>query len=162
MLGIIIYCTVFTLAYAWALVWILERKEEKYRQGSISFTDVFIVVAFVVIFVYLSNIVVLIRWTRSAYLYDLFLITGLAGFGVYRETMYKARAAKVRHRQRAEVRLLESHIAKDPSNAAYFERLSEVYEKLGEKESALAAAKMAAKLDPAVRNDWRVKQLEEK
>jgi len=37
-----------------------------------------------------------------------------------------------------------------------------VYEKLGEKEKALTAARMAAKLDPAVRNAWRVKMLEEK
>lgn len=162
MLGIIIYCTVFALAYTWALVWILERKEKRYGQGSISFTDAFSVGAFTVIFVYFSNIMVLIRWPRSAYLYDLALITALAGFGVYKETLYKARAAKVRHRQRAEVRLLEGHIAKDPANAAYFERLSEVYEKLGEQEDALTAAKMAVKLDPAVRNTWRVKQLEEK
>ena len=162
MLGILIYCTVFALAYTWALVWILERKEKKYAQGHISFTDAFSLGSFVIIFVYFSNIVVLIRWTRSAYIYDLALITALAGFGVYKETVYKARAAKANHRQRAEVRLLEHHIAKDPANAAFYERLSEVCEKLGENEKALATAKMAAKLDPAVRNTWRVKQLEEK
>ena len=42
-LAIIIYCTVFALAYAWALVWILERKEKRYGQGSISFTDAFVI-----------------------------------------------------------------------------------------------------------------------
>ena len=161
-LGIIIYCTVFTLVYAWALVWILERKEKKYRQGSISFTDAFMVGAFVLIFVYFSNIVVLMRWTRSAFIYDIALITGLAAFGVIRETSYKARAGKVNRRLRAEARLMEGYLAKDPVNAAYFERLSEVREKLGEKEKALAAARRAAELDPIVKNTWRVKQLEEK
>ncbi|MDO8804212.1 MAG: hypothetical protein Q7R35_07265 [Elusimicrobiota bacterium] len=162
LLGIIIYCTVFALVYAGALVWILERKEKEYRQGSISFTDAFIVGASVVIFVYLTNIVVLMSWPRAAATaYDIVLVTALAAFGVYRETAYKARAWKTRRRLRAETRLLEWHVAKDPANAAYYERLSEVYEILGEKEKALVAARMAAKLDPAVKNTWRVKQLEE-
>ncbi len=159
---IIIYCTVFTLVYTWALVWILERKEKEYGQGSISFTDAFMIGAFVVIFVYFSNIVVVMRWTRSAFIYDLALVTGLAAFGVYRETSYKARAGRGSRRLRAEARLMEGYIAKDPVNAAYFERLSEVREKLGEKDKALAAARRAAELDPIVKNTWRVKQLEEK
>ncbi|OIO05070.1 MAG: hypothetical protein COX65_00880 [Elusimicrobia bacterium CG_4_10_14_0_2_um_filter_56_8] len=160
-LAIIIYCTVFALAYAWALVWILERKEKRYGQGSISFTDAFVVGSFVIILVYLSNIVVLIAWTRYAFLYDLGLITCLAAFIAYRETAYKARAARKKRRLRAEARLLERYIKKDPSNTAYLERLSEVYEKTGEFKKALAAARLAAKLDPAVKNTWRVKQLEE-
>lgn len=161
-LEIVIYCALFTLSFAWALVWILERKEKRYGQGSISFTDAFSVGAVVTIFVYFSNIVVFMRWPRSALFYDIALITGLAAFGVYRETAYRARALKGRRRLRAEVRLLERYVVNDPANAAYFERLSEVYEKLGEKEKALAAARMAARLDPAVSNAWRVKQLEEK
>ncbi len=161
-LSLIIYCTVFALAYAWALVWILERKEKKYLQGSISFTDAFLVGAFIIIFVYFSNIVVLMRWPRSALTYDIILVTALAAFGTYRETFYKARSRKTGTRRRAEARLLEIHIAKDPDNPAYYERLSEVYEKLGEKEKALAAARRAAELDPAVKNTWRVKQLEDK
>ena len=161
-LGIIVYCTLFTLAFAWALVWVLERKEKKYGQGSISFTDAFSVGSVVIIFVYFSNIVVFMRWPRSALAYDVALITALAAFGVYRETSYKARARKGNRRLRAEARLLEWHLSKDPANAAWFERLSEVYEKLWEKAKALAAARMAAKLDPAVRNAWRVKTLEGK
>ena len=158
-LAILSYCTVFCLAYAWTLVWILERKEKRYRQGSVSFTDAFIINSLVIIFVYLSNIVVLIHWGSSAFLYDIALIAALAGFGTYKETTYKVCAARIARRQRAEVRLLEYHIGKDPANAAYFERLSEVYEKLGEKEKALEAARMAAELHPDVRNTWRVKQL---
>ena len=161
-LGIIVYCTLFTLAFAWALVWVLERKEKKYGQGSISFTDAFSVGSAAIIFVYFSNIVVFMRWPRSALAYDIALLTCLAAFGVYRETSYKVRARKGNRRLRAEARLLERHLSKDPANAAWFERLGEVYEKLGEKEKALTAARMAVKLDPAVRNAWRVKTLEEK
>lgn len=162
LLGIVIYCTLFSLAYAWTLVWILERKDKKYRQGTVSFTDALLPASLVIILVYVSNIVVLVRWGGSAALYDIALIAALAGFCVYKETRYKFRAAKVNHRQRAEVRLLEYHITKDPSNAAYFERLSEVYEKLGDKEKAMAAARRATEIAPDVRNTWRVKQLEGK
>ena len=161
-LTIVVYCTVFALAYVWALVWILERKEKKYGQGSVSFTDAFSVGACATIFVYFSNIVFFMRWPRSAFGYDVALVTALAAFGAYRETGYRARALKVNRRRRAEARLLERYTARDPANAAYFERLSEVYEKLGEKEKALGAARTAARLDPAVKNAWRVKMLEEK
>lgn len=160
-LGVVVYCTVFAAVYALALVWILERREKKYRQGSISFTNSFLVGSFLLIFVYFSNIVVLLRWTDSAFLYDIVLVTALAGFGTYRETVYKAGALESGRRLRAEVRLLELSIENDGTNAACFERLSEIYEKLGEKEKALATARKAAELDPAVRNTWRVRQLEE-
>lgn len=162
LLGIVVYCSLFALAYAWTLVWILERKEKKYRQGITSFTDALLPGSLVIVFVYISNIVALMRWGSSAALYDMALIAAMAGFCVYKETRYKLRAAKVDHRRRAEVRLLEYHITKDPANAAYFERLSEVYEKLGEREKALAAARHATKIAPDVRNTWRIKQLEGK
>ncbi len=159
---ITVYCVVFALAYAWALVWILERKEKRYGQGSFSFTDAFLAAALTGMMVYFTNTIAIMAWPGSALFYDLVLLAGLGAFGLYRETSYKTRAARVSRRQRAEARLLERHIKNDPANAAYFERLSEVYEKLGEKEKALAAARMAARLDPAVRNTWRVKMLEEK
>ncbi len=156
------YCIFFALAYAWALVWILERKEKKYGQGSFSFTDAFLVASLLGMMVYFTNTIVIMAWPGSALFYNLALLAGLGAFGIYRETAYKARAAKAARRQRAEARLLERHVKNDPANAAYFERLSEVYEKLGEKEKALEAARMAARLDPAVRNAWRVRMLEEK
>lgn len=161
LLWIIIYCTVFALAWAWALVWILERKDRIHLAGSASFTDAFLLGAFFLIFIYISNMVVLVRWPRSAFFYDLALVTGLAGFGLYKETTYKVLAAFRWKRLRDEALALEWNIAKDPSNGAYYERLSEVYEKMGKKDRALEAAKAAAKLDPAVSNALRVKHLEE-
>jgi cytochrome c-type biogenesis protein CcmH/NrfG len=65
------------------------------------------------------------------------------------------------HRRRAEIRLLQIYIAKDPANAAYFGRLGQLYEKLGEKAQALEAARMAEKLEPTERNRCRIKHLEE-
>lgn len=154
------YCTVFALLWAWGLVWILERKEKKYREGRVNFTDAFLAGSFCLVFVYISNIVVLVRWPRAGILYEAALVTALAGFMFYRESGYKARAALRLHRLRAEVRLLETHLAKDPANASYHERLSELHETLGDKARALENARLAAKLEPTVRNAWRVKNLE--
>jgi len=161
LLWIIVYCTVFALAWTWALVWIIERKETRYTEGGVSFTDAFLIGAFLLIFVYISNIVVLIRWPRSAVVYDLLLVTGLAGFGLYKETLYKARAAFRWKRLRDEALALEWNITKDPANGAYYERLSEVYEKMGRKRRAIEAARAGAKLDPSIKNALRLKHLEE-
>ena len=66
-----------------------------------------------------------------------------------------------RHRLRAEIRLINIYISKDPSNTAYYGRLCDVYAKLGEKKNALEAARMAYKLEPTARNKVRIEQLEE-
>ncbi len=158
---ILLYCTVFSLAYSWVLVWILERREKKYGQGALSFTDAFLSGAVTLVLVYASSLGLLTRSYRAGITYDVALLTALAGFCLYRESLYRLRAKRMRHRRLAEIRLLNAHIAKDPSNAVYYERLSEVFERLGETGEALEAARMAAKLDPAVRNQWRVRQLEE-
>lgn len=158
---IIIYSTLFALATTWALVSIIERKETAYMQGGVSFTDAFLIGAFFLLFIYISNMIILIRWPRSAILYDLAVVTGLAGFGLYRETRYKLRGVFRRRSLREEALNLEWNIAKDPANAAYYERLSEVYEELGNKARALEAARAAEKIDPErMRNSWRIKHLE--
>ncbi|HAT72173.1 MAG TPA: hypothetical protein DCS63_05095 [Elusimicrobia bacterium] len=160
LLWIIVYCTVFALAWAWALVWVIEREDKTFMHGTISFADAFLVGAFSLIFVYISNIIVIIRWPRSAFLYDLLLVTGLAGFGLYKETVYKTRAVLSWKRLRDEALALEWNITKDPANGAYYERLSEVYEKMGKTRRALEAAREAEKLGPSVKNALRIKYLE--
>jgi len=89
-----VYCAVFALAYAWGLVWILERKEKRYGLGTGSYTDAFLSAAFVSVFVYFSNVVALLKWPRSAPAYDLALLAVLAAFGLRREKSYRARAKK--------------------------------------------------------------------
>ncbi|MDA8130651.1 MAG: tetratricopeptide repeat protein [Elusimicrobia bacterium] len=161
LLQALVFSAVFSLVYAWVVVWILERREKKYGQGLPNFTDAFIAGAFSLIFAYLSNIIVIMRWPESTARFNVLLITVLAGFCLYRESMYKLAQKKADHRRRAEIRLLQIHISKDPANAAYFCRLAEVYERLGEKDQALEAARMAAKLEPTERNRCKIKQLDE-
>lgn len=157
----LVYSTVFALAYSWVLVWILERREKKYGQGALSFSDAFLAGSVTLVLVYLSNLFVFIIWPRSAASFNVLLITALAGFCFYKESSYKLQQKRIAHRWRAEVRLLNIYISKDPANAAYFGRLSDLHCKLGEKERALEAARMAEKLEPSERNRWRIKQLTE-
>jgi len=103
--------------------------------------------------------VVMMRWTSAVFTYDLVLLAGLGAFAVYKEALYRTRDRAVSRHLRAEARLLERYMRKDPGNAAYFERASEIYEKLGDREKAVEAARMAAQLDPTVRNSWRFKDL---
>lgn len=159
LLAVLVYGLVFALVYAWAVVWLLERRDRRYRQGAASFTDAFLPGSFVLIFVYISNIVVLVRWPSSAVMFDLTLLGGLAAFAAYRELLYRARQRSGTRKLRAEARLLERYMKKDPGNAALFERASEVYEELGERALAVEAARMAAELDPTVRNSWRFREL---
>lgn len=155
------YCAVFAAAYAWVLVWILERREKKYGQGETAFSDAFLAGALALISVYLSNLAVLLLWPRSAAAFNVLLVTLLAGFCLYRESVYKLERKRAERRRRAEIRLLNVHIAHDPANAAWFGRLAELYDRLGEKKRALEAAAMAEKLEPTERNRWRLKRLKE-
>lgn len=155
------FSTFFALAYSWVLVWILERREKKYGQGALSFSDAFLAGSATLVLVYLSNIFVFIIWPHSAASFNVLLVTALAGFCLYKESTYKLQQKRIAHRWRAEVRLLNIYISKDPANAAYFGRLSDLHCKLGEKDRALEAARMAEKLEPTERNRWRIKQLNE-
>jgi len=155
------YSTVFALVYSWVVVWIIERREKKYGQGTILFSDAFLAGSVTLVFVYLANILVFVMWPRSAATFNVFLVTALAGFCLYRESVYQLDAKKIRHRLLAEVRLVNIYICKDPANAAYYGRLCDIYAKLGEKGPALEAARMANKLEPTTRNRLRIQQLQE-
>lgn len=155
------YSTLFALAYSWVLVWILERREKKYGQGALSFSDAFLAGSVSLFLVYISNFAVLMLRPASAGSFNVLLVTALAGFCLYKESTYKLQEKRIAHRRRAEVRLLNIYISKDPANAAYFGRLSDLHSKLGEKDRALEAARMAEKLEPTERNRWRIKQLNE-
>lgn len=153
------YATLFALAYSWVLVWILERREKKYGQGALSFSDAFLTGSVSLFLVYISNFAVLIMRPSSAGSFNVLLVTALAGFCLYKESTYKLQQKRIAHRWRAEVRLLNIYISKDPANAAYFGRLSDLHARLGEKDRALETARMAEKLEPTERNRWRIKQL---
>lgn len=61
-----------------------------------------------------------------------------------------------------EIMALKRMLQIDPLNAFCFERLSELYEKIGEHDSALRAAQEAVRLDPSVPNRQRLDELQKK
>jgi len=158
---IIGYCTLFALTYAWALVSIIERGEKKYRQSPVSFNDSLLAGSFILLAVFISNIAIMIKAPRNALFYNLALLTGLLGYMIYREAGYRRLESGRDRNLRTEMRVIDHHSANDPSNAVFFERASEIFEKLGELDNALEAARRAAKLGPTVHNLWRLKHLEE-
>ncbi|OGR78847.1 MAG: hypothetical protein A2X32_08340 [Elusimicrobia bacterium GWC2_64_44] len=160
-LKVLAYCTAFALVYSWIVVWIIERREKKYGQGTIMFSDAFLAGSLTLFCVLISNLLVFVMWPTSAASFNVFLVTLLAGFCLYRESVYQLDAKKIRHRLRAEARLVNIYISKDPANAAYYGRLCDIYAKLGEKAPALEAARMANKLEPTARNRVRIQQLQE-
>lgn len=155
------YSTVFAILFSWVVVWVIERREKKYGLGTVQFSDAFLAGSVTLVFVYLANTLVFALWPLSALRFNVFLVTALAGFCLYKESAYQLDARKIRHRLRAEIRLVNIYISKDPSNTAYYGRLCDIYAKLGEKGNALEAARMACKLEPTARNRLRVEQLEE-
>lgn len=161
MMSILLYATVYALLYAGVLVWILERRGRKYGQGPLTFPEALVAGSLVLVVVYFINIIVLLTRPGAAAAFNLGLTGALAAFCLFREAGYRRRAKKYLRRQRAEARLMRVYLKKDPGNGACHERLSELYEKLGEKDKALESARSAVKLDPSVKNVWRVKQLEE-
>lgn len=88
----IFYCAGFALVCAWAVVWILERKEKKYGQEAASFTDAFPAGAAVLVFVFLSALSLLFKNLRAAALYGLALTAALLLFIWRKEAGYRARA----------------------------------------------------------------------
>lgn len=161
-LGILAFNGLFAVAFSWALVWAIERREKKYGLAGPSLSDAFLAGALSLFFSFLGGVSVMFLWPR---LYSTFVVgacTALAGYCLYRESLYKLERRRIDHRLRAEVRLINIHISKDPSNAAYYHRLTDLYEKLGDARQALQAAEMALKLEPTVRNHLRADHLRRK
>lgn len=89
-------CAAFAFAYAGAVIWILERRDKKYRLGSTSFMDAFPAGAAVVLAVFLSTLLLLLKNPKAAALYAALLAAGLAFFILRREAAYRSRAKNKR------------------------------------------------------------------
>lgn len=161
-LAVLSFNALFAVAFAWTLVWVIERREKKYGLSGPALSDAFLAGALALFFAFLGGVAAMVLWPRHYGTFVVGAATALSGFCLYRESLYKLERRRVTHRLRAEVRLLNMHISKDPSNAAYYVRLAELGEKLGDRPTAAGAAAMAFKLEPTVRNRLRLEQLQGK
>jgi len=163
-LGVIIFCSLFALAFSGVVVWILERKVETSRREVTPLAYSFLAGSVTFTFVYISNRLFFPHWPKITAVFNLAALAGIFIFPVLRKKLrhhYRHRRPKIgkKHRRRAEAAALEHMLEQDPLNAFCLEKLSEIYDEMGKKERALEAAQEAFRLDPTMRNKWRVEDL---
>ena len=163
--GVIIFCSVFALAFSGAVMWMLERKSRASRRKILPFSHSFLGGCVTFSVVYVLNRLIFPGWPKATAAFNLALLTAMFTFRVLRKKLlrrFRRRRPKTvkKHHRDSEAEALEHMLEKDPLNACYLERLSVIYEEKGEHDRALEAAHKAVKLDPTMKNKWRVEDLE--
>lgn len=159
--GVILFSSVFALAYAGAAVWVLGRKARVSRRRSAHFPHVFLAGSVTFSLVYILNRVAFPAHPKATAVFNLALLAGIFFFPVLRKRLRRVRVKIAKaHPRQSEVAALERMFTLDPLNTFCLEKLSEIYEEMGEYEKALTAANGAAKLDPSVKNRCRVEDLQ--
>ena len=159
--GVIIFSLVSGMAFSAGLLWTLKRVGAA-RRKTIHAPAGFMVGAVIFVLVYGVNRLAFPAYPKAAPLINTLLLSCVLLFPELKKKLRRRRpkygAPKNQH-LRVEALALERMLEIDPLNAFCFERLSEVYEKMGKPDRALLAAREAAKLDPTVKNQSRVEEL---
>ena len=164
-LGVIIFCSVFALAFSGAVMWLMERKARASRRQIAPFSYSFLAGCFTFSAVYILNRLIFPGWPKATAAVNFGILAGLFAFRAARKQLlrqYRRLRPKIsqKHPRRFEAAALEQMLERDPLNAFCLEKLSEIYEEMGESGKALEAAQKAVKLDPTLKNKWRVEDLE--
>lgn len=163
--GVIIFSMACAMAFAAGVLWSL-KKAGAARRRTIHPPAGFLVGAVVFALVYGLNRLAFPAFHKATALVNLSLLTGILLFHDIRAKL-KPALKRARQKQepeqdrhlRVDALALERMLEIDPLNAFCFERLSELYEKMGKPDRALHAAREAARLDPTVKNRLRVEDL---
>lgn len=163
-LGVILFCSLSGAAYSWAALWLLGRKAKASRRRKAHFPHAFFAGSVTFTLVYFINRLCFPARPEATAVLNLALLAAVFIVPVVVKRVRKKilrrrpKAAK-KHPRYAEAAALERMFSQDPLNAFCPEKLSEIYEEMGEYDKALAAAEQAAKLDPSVKNKWRAEDL---
>ena len=163
--GTIIFCAIFALAFAGAVVWIMERKARVSRWTIAPFSHSFLAGCVAFSFIYILNRLVFPRWPKTTAVFNLIMLGGILTFRPLRKKLLRQyrrwrRKTEKKHPRSAEAEALKHMLERDPLNAFCLEKLSEIYGEMGENDKALEAAREAFKLDPSVKNKLWVEDLE--
>ncbi len=162
--AIVMFCAVSGLAFSGAVIRILAKKARRLRRQSTPFSHAFLTGAVTFSFVYFINRLSFPLRPKATIAVNLALLAGIFFFRVLRKKirrLYRRRPKIEKNPHlRAEAAALEQMLKRDPLNAFCFEKLSEIYEKMGDRSRALEAAYAASRLDPTMKNQWRVEDLE--
>ena len=163
-LGVIVFCALSGLAFSAAAVWLLGRMAKVSRRRKAHFPHAFLAGSVTFTLVYFINRLSFPARPRATAVLNLALLAALFAVPVLLKRIRKKirrrrpKAAK-KHPRYPEAAALEQLFRQDPLNAFCVEKLSEIYEEMGDHDKALAAAEQAARLDPSVKNKWRAEDL---
>lgn len=156
------YFIIYSGTLTYLVVSTLRRRGEKYGLGTVRTPDLFLIGTPLYLLSFLFNVFLAIKLTSMSFL--LLQAAGAAAAGGYAavaELGYRKASRLYRQEMLDEIAVLWKELEKDPLNAAYFERLAELYKKTGDLKAALASAEKAFALDPTRLNDWKVEALKE-
>lgn len=131
----------------------LERRETKYGLGArrnhiLHDLNVFITAAFTFNFVALGNAMLCTGLRPLVFVWvQVLAAAGVLAFAGFMELRYRKEARAHRQEMLDEIALLQKELERDPGNAAYLERLEELYEKTGDVKAAVACLKRLSTLN---------------
>ena len=158
--GVILFCCFSAMAFSSAVLWLLGKRARASRRKTTPFAYAFLAGSFTFSLVYIINRLAFPLWPAATSVFNLALLAGMFGSRALRKKLRRRRPKTAKkHPLHAEAAALEEMLTQDPLNAFCHEKLSEIYEKMGENDKALLAAREAAKLDPTMKNRWRVEDL---
>ena len=158
--GVILFCCFSAMAFSSAVLWLLGKRARASRRKTTPFAYAFLAGSFTFSLVYIINRLAFPLWPAATSVFNLALLAGMFGSRALRKKLRRRRPKTAKKPPlHAEAAALEEMLTQDPLNAFCHEKLSEIYEKMGENDKALLAAREAAKLDPTMKNRWRVEDL---
>ncbi len=167
--GVIMFCLFSAMAFCVEAVWLVEKKGIASRLDASAFTVDFMVGSVVFSSVYVLNRLVYPGSPKAAAACNILFLSGIYFYSALKKKLRRLRRRIPKaHKNLAksplqiEAAALEHMLELDPLNAFCFEKLSEIYEKMGKRAKALEAAREAVKLDPTIINQWRVEELKKR
>ncbi len=153
-----IYCWTFSLCFTAIFISTLERGHIKYGLGCsgghiLHGLNVFIIASLMFGFISFGNAALCVFLRTGVFVWLQVLAAAvLFAFAGFKELRYKEEARYHRREMLEEMAVLRKGLEKDPANAAYLERLGELYERTGDMKAAAASLERLAGLYEKMRN----------
>lgn len=160
-LGVIVFCTLSAMVFSGAVLWLVGRKAGASRRKNARFPYAFLAGSVTFSLVYILNRLAFPLHPKTTGILNLALLSVIPAIPLLRKKARRLlrRKKTKRHHRQPEAAALEQMLKRDPLNAFCLEQLSEIYQEMGEHDRALEAACKALKLDPTIKNQWRVDDL---
>ena len=149
----------FALGAAAAIGWISERVEKKYHLAAVYSPNTLLIVSLSFVFTYFILMFSALIFYDIFYYIQFSFAAAILLYGSLKERQYRSLYNELLEKKKKEAEKLEKAVAEDPSNSAFWERLSELYSARGRKKEAIDAAQKAVALRPDTANKWLLDRL---